>query len=187
MGFPATQIRVGMIIIREGELYKVMAKDHVTPGKGRGMVQTKLRRLSTGTQHDVRFRSSDNVEKAMLDRSEMEFLYDDASGYHFMNNESYEQMMFTKEQLGDTVQYLIPQVKVQVELFEGKPVGVEPPLTVELKVVDTEPKLKGATVSNKNKPARLETGLTVLVPPFIDKGERVRIDTRDGSYIERAK
>ena len=187
MGFPATQIRTGMIIIREGELYKVMGMAHVTPGKGRGMVQTKLRRLSTGTQHDVRFRSSDNVEKAMLDRQEMEFLYDDPSGYHFMNNETYEQMMFTKEQLGDTVQYLIPQLKVQVELYEGKPVGVEPPLTVELEVVDTEPKLKGATVSNKNKPAKLETGLTVQVPPFIDKGERVRIDTRDGKYIERAK
>ncbi|MGD8375083.1 MAG: elongation factor P [Acidobacteriota bacterium] len=187
MGFPATQIRTGMVILHEGELYKVMAMDHVTPGKGRGMVQTKLRRLSTGTQHDVRFRSSDNIEKAMMDRQEMEFLYDDSSGYHFMNNETFEQMVFTKEQLGDTVLFLIPNLKVQVELYEGNPVGVEPPLTVELEVVETEPKLKGATVSNKNKPAKLETGLTVQVPPFIDTGERIRVDTRTLEYIERAK
>ena len=187
MGFPATQIRTGMIIIHEGELYRVLSMDHVTPGKGRGMVQTKLRRLSTGSQHDIRFRSSDNIERAVLEKQEMEFLYDDAAGYHFMNCETYEQMTLSKEQLGDTVLYLVPNGRVEVEAHEGQPVAVEPPLTVALQVVDTEPRMKGATVSNKNKPAKLETGLVVQVPPFIDKGERVRVDTRDGTYIEREK
>ena len=187
MRITATQIRVGNIILMKGELYKVMTMDHVTPGKGRGMVQTKLRRLSTGTQLDHRFRSSDDVERAVLERTEMEFLYADGEDYHFMHGETFEQLTLTAEQLGDTVYYLTPNSKVIMEIHEGKPMNVEPPVTVELQVIETEPRLKGATVSNQNKPATLETGITVQVPPFIDKGERIRIDTRDGKYVERVK
>ena len=187
MGMPATQVREGMIILMDGELYKILVRQHVTPGKGRGMVQTKLRRLSTGTLRDHRFRSSDIVERAVLDGREMEYLYDDAAGYHFMDSDNYEQITLAKEDLGETVHFLIPNLKVKVDLFEGKPVGVEPPLAVELTVVKTDPRLKGATVSNQNKPATLETGLIVNVPPFIEQGEVVRIDTRDLSYIERVK
>jgi elongation factor P len=183
----ATQIRAGMIILLDGELYKVLESTHVTPGKGRGMMQTKLRKLSTGSQHDVRFRSSDNVEKAMLERREMEFLYSDDTGYHFMDHKTYDQLAISAEDLGDMVLYLLPNTMCMVEVHEGRPLGVEPPLTVELKVVDTEPVLKGATATNKNKPAKMETGLVVQVPPFISIGEVLRIDTRTGNYIERAK
>jgi len=187
MGMPATQIRRGMILLMDGELFKVMDRQHVTPGKGRGMVQTKLRRLSTGNQQDHRFRSSDIVERAVLDQREMEFLYEDSSGYHFMDGETYEQIVLGKDDLGEVVHVLMPNLKVRVETHDGKPVGVEPPTTVDLKVVATEPRVKGATVSNKNKPAKLETGLTVNVPPFVEEGEVVRIDTRDYSYVERVK
>jgi elongation factor P len=176
-----------MILLIDGELWKVLESVHVTPGKGRGMMQTKLRRLSTGTQQDVRFRSSDNVEKAHLERREMEFLYNDDSGYHFMDHTTYDQIAMTADDLGDMVGFLLPNTVCQVEMFEGKPLGVEPPLVVELKVVETDPTMKGATATNKSKPAKLETGISVMVPPFIEVGEVLRIDTRTGNYIERAK
>ncbi len=183
----ATQIRAGMVLLRDGELFKVLEAVHVTPGKGRGMMQTKLRRLSSGTQQDVRFRSSDTVEKAHLERREMEFLYNDDSGYHFMDHKTYDQIALQAEDLGDMIGYLLPNTLCQVEVFEGKPLGVEPPLMVELKVVETDPVLKGATATNKSKPAKLETGITVTIPPFIEVGEVLRIDTRTGNYVERAK
>ena len=183
----ATQIRVGMVLLRDGELYKVLEAVHVTPGKGRGMMQTKLRRLSTGTQQDVRFRSSDTVEKAHLERREMEFLYNDDTGYHFMDQTTYEQIALSAEDLGDIIGYLLPNTTCQVEMHDGKPLGVEPPLMVELKVVETDPVLKGATATNKSKPAKLETGITVAIPPFIEVGEVLRIDTRTGNYVERAR
>ena len=122
-----------------------------------------------------------------MDTREMQYLYDDAAGYHFMDTENYEQIIFSKEDLGEMVHFLIADLKVKVEMFDGKPVGVDPPITVDLKVIQTDPKLKGATVSNQNKPATLETGLTVNVPPFIEVGEMIRIDTRDSSYLERVK
>ena len=183
----ATQIRAGMVLLMDGELYKVLESVHVTPGKGRGMMQTKLRRLSSGTQQDVRFRSSDTVEKAYLERREMEFLYNDDTGYHFMDHKTYDQIALQAEDLGDMIGYLLPNTVCQVEVFEGKPLGVEPPLTVELKVVETDPVLKGATATNKSKPAKLETGIMVTIPPFIEVGEVLRIDTRTGNYVERAK
>ncbi len=183
----ATQIRAGMVLLMDGELFKVLEAVHVTPGKGRGMMQTKLRRLSSGTQQDVRFRSSDTVEKAHLERREMEFLYNDDTGYHFMDHKTYDQIALQAEDLGDMIGYLLPNTVCQVEVFEGKPLGVEPPLMVELKVVETDPVLKGATATNKSKPAKLETGITVTIPPFIEVGEVLRIDTRTGNYVERAK
>jgi elongation factor P len=181
----ATQLRKGMTIKWEGELYKVHETTHVTPGKGQALMQTKLRRLSDQTLHDVRFRSKDKVEQAYLEEMEMQYLYQEGSDYIFMNLENYEQIKLSADILGSTVNYLIPNITFSIEMFEGIPVGVNPPLTIELEVVETEPYLKGATQSASNKPATLETGITVSVPPFIKEGDVVRIDTRDDSYLER--
>jgi elongation factor P len=126
------------------------------------------------------------VERASLDEQEMEYLYNDGDSYHFMNTENYEQMHLNSEVLGDAVNYLIPQLKVNIEFYEGKPMSVELPPTVDLTVVETEPGLKGASVSNVTKAAKLETGLVVQVPPFINEGEKVRVSTAEGTYQERA-
>jgi elongation factor P len=181
----ATQIRRGMIIKVNDELYKVLETSHITPGKGQALMQTKLRKLSDQTLHDQRFRSKDKVEQAYLEQVEMQFLYQEGNDFVFMNLENYEQIKLSDEVLGNTLNYLIPNVTFTIEFFEGKPVGVDPPLTIELKVTKTEPYLKGATQSASNKPATLETGITVNVPQFIKEGDIVRIDTRDDSYLER--
>src|ERR1700761_8648957 len=183
---PATQLRPGMVVKFNNELYSVFKMEHRTPGNLRGFVQAKMRNFKTGTMIEHRFSSEDKVEKASLDEQEMEYLYDDGEYYYFMNTENFEQMHFTKDTLGDGVQYLIPQLKVTVEFYEGKPISVELPPSVEMTVVETEPSLKGATVSNVTKPAKMDTGLVVQVPPFISQGERIRVSTADGSYQERA-
>ena len=145
-----------------------------------------MRNLRSGSMIEHRFSSEDRVERAVLDEQEMEYLYDDGEYYYFMNTENFEQMHLTKDILGDGVQYLVPQLKVQVEFYEGKPISVELPATVDMTVVETEPGLKGATVSNVTKPAKLETGLVVQVPPFINEGEKIRVNTAEGTYQERA-
>jgi len=182
----ATQLRPGMVIKFNNDLYSVFSMTHRTPGNLRGFVQARMRNLRSGTMIEHRFSSEDRVEKALLEEHEMEYLYDDGEYYYFMNTETYEQMHLTKDMLGDGTQYLIPQLKVTVEFFEGKPISVELPATVDLKVVETEPSLKGATVSNVTKPATLETGLVVQVPPFITAGEKIRVNTAEGTYQERA-
>ncbi|MCC6364806.1 MAG: elongation factor P [Bryobacterales bacterium] len=182
----ATQLRPGMVIKFNNELYSVFKMEHRTPGNLRGFVQVKMRNLRSGSQIEHRFSSEDRVEKAMLDEHEMEYLYDDGEYFYFMNTENYEQMHFTKDLLGDAVNYLVPNLKVAVEFYEGKPIGVELPPTVDLTVVETEPGLKGATVSNVTKPAKLESGLVVQVPPFINQGEKIRVSTAEGTYQERA-
>jgi elongation factor P len=159
---------------------------HRTPGNLRGFVQVRMRSLKSGSMAEHRFSSEDKVEKAIMDEQEMEYLYDDGEYFYFMNTENYEQMHLTKELLGDAVNYLIPQLKVAVEFYEGKPMSVELPATVDLTVVETEPGLKGATVSNVTKPAKMETGLVVQVPPFITEGEKIRVNTSEGTYQERA-
>jgi elongation factor P len=183
----ATQIRKGMIIQVESELYKVLDTTHVTPGKGQALMQTKLRRISDQSLHDYRFRSRDRVEQVFLDTLEMEFLYQEGSDSIFMNTETYEQIRLDREVLGDAANYLVANVVFTIEMFEGKPVGVTPPMTMELKVVETAPYLKGATQSASNKPAELETGITIQVPQFIKEGDLIRIDTREDKYLERAK
>lgn len=184
---PATQMKVGMVIEYQNELWRVMSVLHVTPGNWRGMVQTKLRNVLKGNQTEHRFRSEDKVERAQLEQREMEFLYQDGEGYHFMDTENYEQIALTEEDLGDALYYLIPNIKVEVEFHDTKALGVELPKTVDLTVVETEPGMKNATASNSPKPAKLETGLTVAVPPFVNVGEKVRVDTATGQYLERAK
>ncbi len=183
----ATQIRRGMIIRVEDELYKVVEAIHITPGKGQALMQTKLRRLKDQTLHDYRFRSKDRVEQAFLQEIEMEYLYQEGEDFVFMNLENYEQIRLSREIIGNGVNYLVPNVVFTIEMHEGRPVGINPPLTIDLKVVKTEPFLKGATQSATNKPALLETGLTVNVPQFIKEGDIVRIDTRENEYLERVK
>jgi elongation factor P len=175
-----------MVIKFNNELYSVFSMNHRTPGNLRGFVQVRMRSLRSGSMTEHRFSSEDKVEKAVMDEQEMEYLYDDGEYYYFMNTENYEQMHLTKELLGDAVNYLIPQLKVAVEFYEGKPMSVELPATVDLTVVETEPGLKGATVSNVTKPAKMETGLVVQVPPFIIEGEKIRVNTSAGTYQERA-
>jgi len=182
----ATQLRPGMVIKFNNELHSVFSMTHRTPGNLRGFVQAKMRNLRTGSMTEHRFSSEDKVEKAQLDEHEMEYLYDDGEYFYFMNTENYEQMHLTKELLGDATNYLIPQLKVTVEFYEGKPISVELPATVDMTVVETEPGLKGATVSNVTKPAKMETGLIVQVPPFITEGEKIRVNTSEGTYQERA-
>ena len=182
----STQIRPGMVIKFNNELYSIFSMVHRTPGNLRGFVQVKMRSLRTGSMTEHRFSSEDRVERATLDEHEMEYLYDDGEYYYFMNTENYEQMHLTKDILGDAVEYLIPQLKVNVEFYEGKPMSVELPPTVDMTVVETEPGLKGASVSNVTKAAKLETGLVVQVPPFINQGEKIRVSTAEGTYQERA-
>ena len=182
----ATQVRPGMVVKFNNELYSIFSVVHRTPGNLRGFVQVKMRSLRTGSMTEHRFSSEDRVERAMLDEQEMEYLYDDGEYYYFMNTETFEQMHLTKDILGDAVDYLIPQLKVNVEFYEGKAMSVELPPTVDMKVMETEPGLKGATVSNVTKAAKMETGLVVQVPPFITEGEMIRISTSEGTYQERA-
>ena len=181
----ATQLRKGMVIKFEGELYKVHETTHITPGKGQALMQTKLRRLSDQTLHDIRFRSKDKVEPAYLEGIAMQFLYQEGNEYVCMKLENYEPIKLPRDSLGNAVNYLIPDISFSIEMFEGKPAGVNPPLTIALKVIKTDPYLKGATQSASNKPAVLETGITISVPQFIKEGDLVRIDTRDDSYLER--
>jgi len=175
-----------MVIKFNKELFSIFSVSHRTPGNLRGFVQAKMRSLRSGAMIEHRFSSEDRVERAVLEEHEMEYLYDDGDYYYFMNTENFEQMHLTKETLGDAVQYLVPQSRVKVEFHEGKPISVELPPTVDLTVVETEPSLRGATVSNVTKPAKLETGLVVQVPPFINQGERIRVSTAEGTYQERA-
>jgi elongation factor P len=183
----ATQLRPGMIIVHEGDLYTVHSVDHRTPGNKRGAMATRMRSLRSGSIIDYRFRAEDFVERAVLDEIEFQYLYADGEGYHFMNNESFEQIHVSGEVLGDAVYYLIPDLAVKLEFYEGKPLGAVLPDTVDLKVVDTEPTVQKATASAVMKPAKLETGLTIQVPPFINNGDKVKVNTSEATYIQRAQ
>jgi elongation factor P len=183
----ATQLKRGMVIRHDNDLWRVVEAMHKTPGNLRGMVQAKIRNLKTGSISDHRFRSVDMVERAILDETEMEFLYQDGDMFHFMNNESFEQIGLSAEVLGDAVPYLMANIKLKINMFEDRPVGIELPQSVEMTVMETEPAIKGASVSNVGKPAKMETGLVVQVPAFIAEGERIRIDTASGAYVERVK
>jgi elongation factor P len=185
MMIPATQIRVGMLVLHNGELHRVHDMVHKTPGNLRGFVQVKMRNLRSGSMAEQRFGSTDRVEKASLDEREMEYLYSDAAGHHFMDQTSYDQVALQDEVIGEMMKYLLPNTVIHVDLWEGNPVGIELPNTVTLKVVETQPGMKGATASASYKPATLETGLQVMVPQFIESGIRIKIDTRDNSYLER--
>ena len=182
----ATQLRPGMVIQHDGQLYSVFSTEHRTPGNKRGSMQTRMKNLRTGAIIDYRFRAEEFVDRAILDEIEFEFLYHEGDEYHFMNTQTYEQMQMTKEELGETVYYLIPNTVVKIEFFEEKPIGVDLPDTMDMKVIQTEPTLQKATASAVMKPATLETGLVVNVPPFVNEGDKIRVDTSEGAYLSRA-
>lgn len=183
----ATQIRKGMIIIKDGTLFRVMEMQLITPGRWKAMVQTKLRNIENGSQTEHRFRSEERLEQAFLEEVEMEFLYQQDDDYIFMNLTNFEQLAMTAGTIGDGVKYLIPNTVITIEMFDGRPVGIDLPNSMDLKVVSTEPRLKGATQTALYKPAVLESGAVVQVPEFIKEGDVIRVDTRDDKYLERAK
>ena len=186
MAIPATQMRPGMIIKHNEQLHSVFKVEHRTPGNLRAFIQAKLRNLRTGAMFEHRFRSADAIEKITVDEVKMEFLYNDGDDYYFMDTGTYEQTNLKHDTLGDAVEYLTPNLQITVEFFDGKAVGIELPQTVELTVIETEPGLKSATASSVTKPAKTETGLVVQVPPFINEGDKIKVDTSEGAYLSRA-
>ncbi len=184
----ATRLRKGMLIKMGEDLFRVLELQHVTPGNLRGFVRVKLRNIRSGSLSDQKLRSEDEIERATLDEKSMQFLYSDSDGasYHFMDTATYEQIALSDEILGDAASYLIPEMVIEMEFYGSEPVGIEMPQTVDLKVVETSPAIKGATASAQLKPAKLETGLVVQVPPFINEGDRVRVNTESGEYQSRA-
>jgi elongation factor P len=182
----ATRMKKGMLIKIENDLFRVLELQHVTPGNLRGFVRVKFRNIRNGSLADQKLRSEDTVERATLDERQMQYLYQDGDDYYFMDTSSYEQVHITDEALGESVNYLKPEMTIQVEFYGDAPVGIELPPTVDLKVTDTAPGIKGATASAQVKPATLETGLVVQVPPFVNTGDLVRISTDTGEYLSRA-
>lgn len=182
----ATRMKKGMLIKMGDDLFRVLDLQHVTPGNLRGFVRARFRNIRTGSLADQKLRSEDSVERAVLDERQMQYLYKDGDSYHFMDTETYEQMHMSAEALGDSVNYIIPEATISVEFYGSEPVGIELPVTVDLKVVDTVPGIKGATASNQIKPATLETGLVVNVPPFVNTGDVIRVSTESGEYLSRA-
>jgi elongation factor P len=179
-------MKKGMLIKIGEDLFRVLDLQHVTPGNLRGFVRVRFRNIRNGSLSDQKLRSEDTVERAVLDERQMQYLYKDGDSYHFMDTETYEQMHMSAEALGDSVNYIMPDATIAVEFYGSEPVGIELPVTVDLKVVDTVPGIKGATASNQIKPATLETGLVVNVPPFINPGDVVRVSTDTGEYLSRA-
>ncbi len=185
MPIPATQMRVGSVILHEGKLHRVVYKQHITPGNWRGMVQTKLQNLDTGTIYEHRFRSTDTVEPARLEAHELQFLYRSGDDYTFMNQETYEMINLSIEVLGDNAGYLQENMVITAQYFEGNVVSIEVPMTVVFRITETDPPMKGATASGGSKPALLENGITVKVPQHLSTGDLVKIDTRDDTFVER--
>ena len=186
MAIPATQMRPGMIIKHNEQLHLVFKVEHRTPGNLRAFIQAKLRNLRTGAMFEHRFRSADAIEKVIVDEVSMEYLYNDGDDYYFMDQNTYEQTALKRDTLGDAVDYLTPNLLIEVSFHDGKAVGIELPTAVEMTVMQTEPGIKSATASSVTKPATTETGLVVQVPPFINEGEKIRVDTAEGAYMSRA-
>ena len=179
-------MKKGMLIKIGDDLMRVLDLQHVTPGNLRGFVRVRFRNIRSGSLSDQKLRSEDTVERAVLDERQMQYLYKDGDSYHFMDTDTYEQMHMSAEALGNSIDYIMPEATIAVEFYGSEPVGIELPVTVDLKVVDTVPGIKGATASTQIKPATLETGLVVNVPPFINPGDVVRVSTETGEYLSRA-
>ena len=182
----ANDLRPGMVINHNGELFSIHKAEHRTPGNLRAFVQARMRNLRTGAMIDHRFRSEDTVERAVIDEVDMQYLYADGDSFYFMNTGTYEQIHLPKDVIGDRAQFMMPDVILKIDFYEGRPIDISLPATVDLKVVETEPGIKGASATNATKAAKMETGLVVQVPPFIDEGEVIRIDTSNGSYLARS-
>ena len=181
----ATELRAGMVVVHNGELHRAHSVIHKTPGNLRGFVQAKLRNMRSGSMNEHRFRSEDRIEKANLDTQAMQYLYSDSEGHYFMNQETYDQVRLSDEVVGEAMKYLLPEAVIDVDFYEDNPISVELPTTVNLRILETEPGMKGATASASYKPAKLETGLVVHVPQIVESGIVIKIDTRDDSYLER--
>lgn len=181
----ANALRAGMCVLHNNEVCSVMSVTHRTPGNLRAFVQVRMRNLKSGNSFEHRFASTESVERAILDTVPMEYLYSDGSGHHFMSQETYEQVALSDDALGDTLLYVLPNTVIKVDFYEGMPVGIELPNTVILEIVETEPGMKGATASSSYKPAKMQTGLVVQIPPFVEAGAKIEIDTRENKYLRR--
>ena len=179
-------MRPGQTLDIDGTLFTITYYQHVKPGKGQAFVKTKLKNVKTGAVTDKTFRADEKVNLAVLDKREMQYLYKEDAGLVFMDNESYEQIHIDPEMLGDSVKFLKDGTICLVPVYDGTPIGAEMPLNIELEIVDTEPGMKGDRVSGALKPATVETDAVVQVPLFLDKGDRIKVDTRTGEYISRA-
>ncbi len=181
----ATRLRKGMLIKFENELFRILELYHLTPGNKRAHIQVRMRNIRTGTLNDYKFRAEEDVERATLDDREMQYLYNDGDLFYFMDTSNYEQIHISAEALGDSKDYLIPDMTIRVEFYDIEPVGIELPPTVDLTVKETVPGIKGATASAQIKPATLETGLVVQVPSFVNEGDKIRVNTETGEYQGR--
>ncbi len=185
--YSTPDFRKGLKIEINGEPFVIVDFLHVKPGKGGAFVRTTLKSMITGNVLDRTFRSGEKVDKPDMEERQMQYLYQSDEEFHFMDNETYEQLFLTADQLSDARNYLQENVTVTVLFHNGKPLGVEVPIFVELTVTETEPGIKGDTAAGATKPATLETGMTVNVPLFVNEGDRLKIDTRTGKYMERAR
>lgn len=185
--YDSSDLRKGLKIEIDGDPYEVSDFQFVKPGKGQALYKCRLKNMITGSQFDKTYRSGDKFNQADLAEQQMEYLYTDGEEYHFMNTSTYDQETMTASQLGDSVKFLKENTVCDVLLFKGKPIGLSLPNFIEMRVVKADPWVKGDTASGSSKPAHLETGLVIQVPPFIEEGEKVRIDTRTGQYVERVK
>jgi len=183
----ATQLRKGTTIVFEGTPFRVLDFEHRTPGNKRGFVQTKLRNLLDGAQREVKFAAGDFVDRAVIDTREMDYLYEDGSGAVFMDVENYEQVTLGEQLMRDAKPWLSEGMRILIEMLDGNPIGLQLPKTIEMTIAETEAVVKGQTAARSNKPATLENGVAVQVPPFINAGDRVKVDPVDNRYVERVK
>ncbi len=183
----AITLRSGNVIDYNGKLWVVVKNEIVQPGKGASVAQVELRDIRTGNKDHVRFRTQETVERARLEQEDYQYLYHDGEDHHFMNQASFEQITIAQDVIGEPAAFLQEGMKVEVETFEGEPLGVRLPTHVTMEIVEAEPVIKGQTATTSYKPAILENGVKVMVPPFVESGTRIVIKTEDGSYVERAK
>lgn len=183
----ATQLRAGMIINYEGELCRVISVEHQTPGNLPARVVTKMKRLKDGINRENRFGSSDKIERASLEQHMLEYLYEDGDNLVFMNNETYEQTELNKEILGDDIVFLQPNMELEIEFNDGTPLSATLPASVVLEILETEPVMKNANATGSYKPAKMENGVVVQVPPYMESGQKIRVNTVDRTYMERVK
>lgn len=186
MKISAVELKVGYLIEHQGMLWRVAKLQHVKPGKGGAFMQAEMKAIESGRKLNERFRSEDTVERVILDERPMQYLYQETNSYIFMDMESYEQTPLPEDVLEEQKYYLLPNTEVRISFYEGRPIAINLPPTVVLEVIDTEPNVKGATATTAFKPAKTETGLVLQVPPFVETGEKIKVNTDTGEYIERA-
>ena len=183
----ASSLRKGNIVEKDGHLYVILTAENIHPGKGTPVTQLDMRRISDGVKVSERYRTTEQVERAFVEDKDYNYLYEDADGFNFMNNETFEQVSVSKDVVGDRAPFLQENMKCVLSVYEGNAVAIELPARMVLEIVDTEPTVKGQTASSSYKPAKLSNGVRTMVPPHIAAGTRVVVMTEDGSYVERAK